>query len=60
MTKKSLLDSKLYITEAAESKKKAKDELEKADPADCNIEKLIAAHGTTKQCDGTAGDSNNR
>jgi hypothetical protein len=46
MNKKSLLDSKLYITEAAES------ELNKADPADNNIEKLIAKHGITNQCDG--------
>lgn len=59
MNDKSLLDSKLYITEASESKKKAEDELKKADPADDNIEKLIARHGITKQRDGAAGDSNN-
>ncbi len=60
MTQKSVLDSKLYITEAAESKKKTQAELEVSDPADDKIENLIAKHGITKQCDRAAGNSDNK
>lgn len=60
MTQKSVLDSKLYITEAGESKKRAEDELAVADPANDKIENLIAKHGITNQRDGATGNSDNK
>jgi hypothetical protein len=54
------LDTKLYITEAAESKLKAEAEKNIQDPSDEDVKALFAKHGITNERDGGTGASSNK
>jgi hypothetical protein len=47
MNNQNLLSSKLYVSEASESKEKTKKELDIPDPENIDVESLLESHAVT-------------